>query len=154
MEHSNFLDFHLCPTTFIFTIKGNDLNLISEIFFEIGLQDAERCFAPRNSQMKPFLHNFPDGKKGMSRTKNLSGVGTLTIHCTCLKTYLDIILILRKEFFVTNTPGQKYSGKIEGMRDRGPLASALVCTYEWPVYNGIPESTSSVDSIALSNLEI
>ena len=81
-----------------------------------------------------------------------SGVGTLTVKCTSLNTYFDVLCVVSEEYKVTCAPGQEFSGTIEGMR--GLMASALVPSYKWPISDVSTETTSSADSIELSKLEL
>ncbi len=138
----------------MFSVKGEDLDLISDIYSEICVQNLDRSFRPRNAYLKPFLPRLPDGKNGMSRTMDCSGVGTLTVNCTSLSTYFDVLCVVSEEYKVTCAPGQEFSGTIEGMRDRGVMASALVSSYEWPISDGSPETSSSADAIEFSKLEV
>jgi hypothetical protein len=154
MAVCNQLRFHFCPETLVLTVKGEDLDLISDIYSEICVQNLHRSFRPRNSYVKPFLPRFPDGTNGMSRTKDSSGVGTLSAKCTSLKTYFAVLCVVSEEFKVTCPPGQNFSGTIEGMRDRGMMASALVSSYEWPIFDGSPEINSSADAIEFAKLEV
>jgi hypothetical protein len=154
MEDCNILHFHFCPETLVFTVKGEDLNTISQIYSELGLQDLRRSFRPRNSYIKPFLPELPDGQNGMRRSKDLSGVGTLTVQCTNLTCYFDVFIVVSDAFYVTCNPGQKFVGTIAGMRKKGPMASALVSSYIWPISDGSPDATSAAEATEFSKLGI
>ena len=92
----------------MFTAKGGDLDLISKIHSEIFAYNLHLSFKPLHSQCRPFLPKFPDGSNGMTRTKNLSDIGTLTVHCTSINTYLDVLSVVSKEFKVTCAPGDEF----------------------------------------------
>ncbi len=139
----------------MFTVEGGDLDLISEIHSEIFAQNLHLSFKPRNSQLRPFLPQLPDGTNGMTCTKNLSDVGTLTVRCTSLNTYFDVLLVVSKEFKVTCAPGHEFSGTIEGMRDKGMVASAQAPSYTWPISDeSLKKSSSPNDAIEFSKLKV
>ena len=136
----------------MFTVKGEDLVTISQIYSEISLQDLRRSFRTRNSYLKPFLPQSPDA---MRRTKDLNGVGTLTVQCKDLVSYCDVFIAVSEAFYVTCDPGQIYSGTIEGIRGIDPLASErLVSEYQWPISDGSPATSSSAEFTEFSALGI
>ncbi len=139
----------------VFTVEGGDLDLIREIHSEIFAPNQHFSFKPRSSQSRPFLLQLPDGTNVMSLSKDfLSDICTLTIRCTSLNTCFDVFLVVGKEFKVTCAPGDKFSGMIEGLRDKGIVASAQVISYKWPILNPYDKITSSVsDAIELSKLK-
>ncbi len=134
----------------MFTVKGEDLNAISQIFCEINFENSRRCLRSCNPNLKPFLQKSP-----MTRTKDFNGIGTLTIRCADLTCFWDVIIAVEDAFYVNYDPGQKYSGTIDGMRPRGPMASsALVSSYEWPISNVSPATPSSAEAHEMSKLKI
>ena len=153
MADCNYLRFHFCPETLAFTVRGKDLDLISEIYLEICGQNMHRSFRNCNSFSKPFLPKLPDGKNGMNRTKDSNGVGTLTLSCTSITTYFEVLLIMTKEFKVNCAPGQEFSGIIEDVHGRRRMAG-LISSYEWPILDRTPERTSPADATEFSKLKI
>jgi hypothetical protein len=149
MQHS--LKFTFCPETFVFTVKGKDLETMSQIFSEIGFQDLRRQGRTCNPYLKPLLLQSPDA---MKTSKDLSGVGTLTVKCTDLMAYGDILVAVCKAFYATCDPRQMYSGTIGVIRGIDPLASERVLDDEWPISDGSPARTVSTESIEFSALGI
>jgi hypothetical protein len=145
------LRFHYNPETLVFTVKGEDLYMISQICAEINLQNKRRSFKPRNSYLRPFL---PEAD-AMRRTKDLNGVGTLTVQCTSQTSYCDVFIYVSEAFYVTCDPGQEDVGTIVGKRpNTDPMASALVSTYIWPIVDDSHEIASSEEAVELSTLGI
>ena len=147
---SQILRFHYSPETLVFTVKGEDLNMISQIYAEIIFQNMRRSFKPRNSYLRPFL---PE-KDAMRRTMDLNGVGTLTVQCTSRTSYCDVFIYVGEAFYVACDPGQAHIGTINGMRPRGPMASSVVSSYIWPISDDSFETASSAEAIDFSKLGI
>ena len=154
MAACNLLRFDFSPETLELSIKGEDLDLISAIYSELCFQNLNRSYRPSNAYLKPFLPKLPNGKNAMSRTKDLSGIGTLTINCTSLDNFFEVLFVVSEAYTVACAPGQKYSGTIEGVSDRGKMASALVSSFTWPISDGSLQTTSSVDAIDFSKLKV
>mmetsp|Transcript_12619 Transcript_12619/g.27061 ORF Transcript_12619/g.27061 Transcript_12619/m.27061 type:complete len:91 (-) Transcript_12619:83-355(-) len=70
----------------------------------------------------------------MTRTKDLNGIGTLTIQCADLTCFWDIFIAVEDAFYVTCDPGQKYSGTIEG-RDRWLRPWFILMNGPYPMFH-------------------